>query len=193
MTTFLDRPLGSFLDDLAEHSPAPGGGSAAAVATAMAAGLVAMVARASRRTWPDAGAVAAQAEALRARSAPLAHADARAYGDVLRLLDEPGQDDPARRDFALGQALSQAAELPLKIGETACDVAQLGARGPEGGEPRRRPAAAAAVALAEAAASIAAELVHVNLATLEGDERIDLADALAAAAQGARRAVASRG
>jgi formiminotetrahydrofolate cyclodeaminase len=191
VTTFLDRPLRAFLDELAERSPTPGGGSAAAVTTAMAAGLVAMVARASRRSWPDAAAVAAQAESLRARASPLAHEDARAYDKVLRLLDERAADDPVRRDYALGTALSRAADLPLRIGEAACDVAQLGALVAEHGDPRLRADATAAVLLAEAAAGIAAHLVRVNLSTHAGDERIALAEALADAARSAaRRALA---
>jgi methenyltetrahydrofolate cyclohydrolase len=189
VSTFLDRPLRAFLDEVAARAPSPGGGSVAAVATAMAAGLVAKVARASRESWPEAAGVAAQAESLRAKVSPLAHEDARVFDDVLRLLDQPPEDDPARRDFALGRALVLAAQLPLRIAETACDVAELGAQVAEEGDQKRRPDAAAAVLLAEAATRIAAHLVRVNLATLSGDEELVRAEALAeAAAEAARRA-----
>ena len=46
----LDAPLREFLDTIAGEGPAPGGGSAAAIVVAMAAGLVSMVARASKES-----------------------------------------------------------------------------------------------------------------------------------------------
>jgi methenyltetrahydrofolate cyclohydrolase len=168
----LDRTLAGSLDDLADGSPTPGGGSAAAVVAAMAAGLLAMAARASTETWPEARGVAAQAEALRARVAPLADLDAAAYAEALHLLDERGADESERRDFRLGTALSHAAALPLQIAEAATDVAELGALVAERGNPERRADAVAAVVLADAAARIGAQLVRVNLAAQLDDDRV---------------------
>ena len=74
----LDAPLGEFLDTLSGEGPAPGAGSAAAIVVAMAAGLVTMVARASKEHWPEAGGAIGQAEAFRARVTPLAQEDAEA-------------------------------------------------------------------------------------------------------------------
>ncbi|MBA3717782.1 MAG: cyclodeaminase/cyclohydrolase family protein, partial [Actinobacteria bacterium] len=74
----LDLRVGELLDLLASDSPAPAGGSVAALTVAMSAGLVAMAARVSG----DAGGIA-QAESIRARVAPLAAEDARAYRDAL--------------------------------------------------------------------------------------------------------------
>jgi formiminotetrahydrofolate cyclodeaminase len=176
--TFLDRPLGEFLDELAEGEALPGGGAAAAVATAMAAGLLAMAARASRDSWPEARGVAAQAEALRDRAEPLAEADAAAYAKALRLLSEQGDDDRERRDYRLGAALSRAAALPLQIAEAASDVAELGVLVAERCTPTLRADAAAAVLLADSATRIGAHLVRVNLATQAGDERLARADSL---------------
>ncbi len=72
-----------FLDLLAARVPAPGGGGAAAVTGALAAGLVAMAARFSEAQLPAAADVAQQADRLRARAAGLADQDAAAYGAVL--------------------------------------------------------------------------------------------------------------
>jgi methenyltetrahydrofolate cyclohydrolase len=189
VTAFLDRPLGEFLNELADRSPVPGGGSAAAVATAMAAGLLAMAARASRDSWRDAAGVAAQAESLRSRVAPLAQADAKAYLEVLTLLEQPDGDDPERRDLQLGAAYSRAAELPLRIAEAACDVAELGVLVAERGDPKLHPDAAAAVLLADAAVRIGAQLVRANLATQASDERLARARALVDASERAARSV----
>ena len=175
----LDRPLARFLEDLADRSPTPGGGSAAAVVTAMAAGLLAMAARASTDSWPEARGVAAQAEALRERVAVLAELDATAYAEALELLETGrGPVERDRRDFRLGTALTRAAALPLDIAQAAADVAELGVLVVERAEESRRPDAVAAVLLADAAAKVGAQLVRVNLATQPQDERVARAASL---------------
>ena len=92
--SFLDLPVRGFLDQLAARTPTPGGGGAAAVTGAMAAGLVAMAARFSAKRLPEAGDLADQADKLRLMVAQLADMDARAYAAVLeafRLPPEAGQ------------------------------------------------------------------------------------------------------
>jgi methenyltetrahydrofolate cyclohydrolase len=169
----LERPLAAFLDDVADAAPIPGGGSVAAVAAAMAAGLLAMVARASIASWPEAAGVAAQAEALRDRIAPLADLTAAAYTEALEVLDgDNGAAERELRDVRLGAALSRAAAAPLSIAEAAADVAELGVLVAERGDPSRRADAVAAVVLADAAARIGAELVRVNLAAPSEDDRV---------------------
>ena len=175
----LDRPLARFLADVADDRPTPGGGSAAAVAAAMAAGLLAMAARASTGSWGEAPGVAAQAEALRDRVAPLAELAANAYAEALELLHEDrGPEAQERRDFRLGTVLARAAALPLAVAEAAADIAELGVLVVERAEASRRPDAVAAVLLADAAAKVGAHLVRVNLATHPGDERLTRAAAL---------------
>jgi formiminotetrahydrofolate cyclodeaminase len=188
---YLEIPLGELLDLVAAKSAAPGGGSAAAVAAALAAGLSAMAARFSVE-WPEASGAAAQAEALRSRAGPLAQSDADAYARALAVLREPGEGDPEARDARIGEALSQAAEVPLEIAEVAADVAALAAEVAERCNPNLRGDAAAAAVLAEAAARISANLVTINLTMQEEDERVARALAFAdAAARSAKRAVAA--
>jgi formiminotetrahydrofolate cyclodeaminase len=188
----LDRTVARFLDALAEAEPVPGAGSAAAVAAGMAAGLLAMTARASRDSWPDAAGVAAQAESLRERVAPLADLTSAAYAEVLALLADPKPENRERRDFRLGAALARAAALPFRIADAASDVAELGVLVVERGDPARRADAAAAVVLADAAARIGAHLVAVNLSAQPQDERVAQAKRLAeTTADAARRALAA--
>jgi len=52
---YLDLSLRTFLGRLADASPAPAGGAAAALGVALAASLCAMTARVSRRQLPGAG------------------------------------------------------------------------------------------------------------------------------------------
>ena len=79
----MEQPLNGFLEMVASHEPAPGGGASAAVAVALAAGLSGMAARLSADHLADAPGPAERADRLRRRVAPLAQEDATAYGHVL--------------------------------------------------------------------------------------------------------------
>jgi formiminotetrahydrofolate cyclodeaminase len=157
LDSFLDQPVRGFLDQLAARTPTPGGGGAAAVTGAMAAGLVAMAARFSASRLPGAGDLADQADELRRRAAGLAGLDAQAYAavlDALRLPTEAGQ----RREALLG-----AAVVPLEIAEIGAEVAQLAVRVAEAGNPNLRGDAVTGALLAAASARSAACLVNINV------------------------------
>jgi methenyltetrahydrofolate cyclohydrolase len=188
----LDAPLGELLEALAGESPSPGGGSAAAIVVAMAAGLVAKVARASVGYWDEAGGVIGQAESFRARVAPLAQADAEAYEEALSALR--GREELAERyrDQQLRAALERAAEIPLRIAEAGCDLASLAALLVENGNPEVRADAAAAAILAESGARVAAQLVGTNLGANADDPRVRHVESLVESAAGAsERALAA--
>jgi len=177
---------------VAAETPAPGGGSVAAVVVEMAAALAAMAARFSRGHWDGGAGAVAQAEALRARAAPLAQEDADAYEAVLTAMRMPEGLEPEIRNTLIGDTLSRAADVPLRIAQAAADVAELGATLAENGNPNLRGDASAAALLSEAAARAAANLVEINLATTEEDERIGLARELAHVAHtAAQRALAA--
>lgn len=177
-------PVSQLQDVLAESGPGPAGGSAAALAATMAAGLVRLVARVSD-DWADAPGVAAQASALGDRALALADDDHRVYARAMAELASP------ERDTALGAALRRAAEVPLQIAETAADVAILASLAAEEGSETVRADAWAAAALAEAATVSAAKLVHVNLATRREDPLRARADDASRAAASAREVALS--
>jgi formiminotetrahydrofolate cyclodeaminase len=172
---FSSQTVADFCDTVAAQTSAPGGGSVAAIVTAFAASLTAMAARFATEEWEDAPGAAAQAEALRARVLPLADEDARAYENFLLARRMSDEVDAEIRDAAVGDALSRAADVPLAIAEAALDVASLAAELAEHGNPSLRGDAATAALLSEAAVRATANLVEINLATREGDERIERA------------------
>jgi formiminotetrahydrofolate cyclodeaminase len=186
----LDLRLREFLDALAGEGRTPGGGSVAALVTAMAAGLLAKVARGSVDTWPEAAGIAAQAESLRARAAPLAQADAEQYEAALLARGQSGEGQGARQDFALGQAYAKAAEPPLQIAQAASDVAQLALTVAQNCDAALWADAVTAALLAAAAAKAAAELVAVNLTASADDRRV--LEAAKVAEEAARAAEAAR-
>jgi formiminotetrahydrofolate cyclodeaminase len=175
----LQEPLERFLDRIASAEPAPAGGSVAAVAVAMAAGLVAMAARLAHE-WPKADEVVDRAEALRSKMTTLALADEDAYAKVIEALRLP-PDSPSR-DAEVAAALSGAADVPLAVAEAAAEVAVLAALVEREGNDRLRGDALVAAELAEAGARGAAELVAINLAGRD-DPRVGRAKDLAAATQ----------
>jgi glutamate formiminotransferase/formiminotetrahydrofolate cyclodeaminase len=162
----------TLLEQLARGTPTPGAGSAAALVTAAAAALTAMAARSSRGSWSEAAAAVAQAESLRARATALAQENA----DALEAFLAERAPNPAQptetRDFRLGRALLRAADVPLLIAETACDVTLLAAHVASRCNGDVRPDAASAALLAQGAAAAAAHLVEVNLATAPDDARV---------------------
>jgi formiminotetrahydrofolate cyclodeaminase len=191
--SYTDLPFEELLDTIAAETPAPGGGSVAAFVTEMAASLAAMAARFAH-DWEGAAGAVAQAETLRHRAAPLAIEDAVAYENVLTAMRMPKELEPEVRNTLIGETLSRAADAPLQIAETAADVADLAAEIAVCGNPNLRGDAAAASILATAAARVAANLVEINLATVEGDERVELARALVRSSEKAtRRAIGDEG
>ena len=171
---YADMPLEELLDTIAAETPAPGGGSVAAFVAEMAASLAAMAARFAH-DWDGAAGAVAQAETLRHRAAPLAGEDAVAYENVLTAMRMPQELEPEVRNTLIGETLSRAADVPLAIAECAASVAELAAEIAVCGNPNLRGDAAAAAILAASAARVAANLVEINLSTVEGDDRVERA------------------
>ncbi len=174
---YLDLPLGEFLDRVASDTPAPGGGSAAAIAVALAAGLAGMAARLSTGQLSDAPELADQADASRHGVAPLARADAESYG---RVLDAYRESDPETRMARVRDALSGAADVPLAVAEAGSEVVAIASRLAEEGNPNLEGDALAAVLLAGAGVRAAVALVRINLSTANvDDDRLKRAKGLA--------------
>ena len=170
-----------FVERIAEPTPAPGGGSTAAIVVAMAAALVEMAARISQ-AWEGAEDAAARARQLRDQALPLAQRDAEGYEAVLRAAPA---DRPA--------ALTGASAVPLELAELSAEVAKLAAAVAESGKTSVRGDAAAGAMLAAAAARVAANLVAINLAS-HPDERVQRgADLAAAASASAEQAMEATG
>jgi methenyltetrahydrofolate cyclohydrolase len=164
---FLHMTVAEWLDELAQSRSAPGGGSALAFALASAAAVLAMAARVS-----DARGLVAQAETLRARTAPLAEVDADWYEAALAVRDALEAMNVEQRDWEIGRAFARAAEPPLEIARAAADIAELAAQLAASGDPRVHADAVAAAALAAGAARGAVELVAANLTAVGDDPRV---------------------
>jgi glutamate formiminotransferase/formiminotetrahydrofolate cyclodeaminase len=122
-----------FLDNLAAGSAAPGGGSASAYAGAMAAALVAMVARLTigKKKYAEVEAemevILEQAERLRSELAAAVVRDATAFERVMAAYKLPKEtpDEEAVRAKAVEDALLEAALVPLEVVEKCVKVLEL--------------------------------------------------------------------
>jgi len=174
--SLLDLTVRELLDAAAARTPAPGGGGAAALTTALAAALAGMAAR-----FGDDGSAAERADALRAAVAPLADADAAAYGGYLAAT-RLRRDDPDRAG-AISAARRETIEVPARITELAGQVADLAADLARSGNRNLHGDAAAAVHLAAAAATTAAELIAANVTDDAGVAERDRAREIGATAR----------
>lgn len=177
-TELTDLPVHTFLERLASSDPVPGGGSAAALAAAMGAALVAMVAELTigRPAYAEHEDVVRKLrfDALdrRVELLALAQQDADAYNVVVRARRMPKdtEADAAARGSALAVAMVEAARIPLRAAVVASEVLDLAERiAPIG---NRNAASDAGVAAQLAAAGLRGALlnVRINLPYLAEDE-----------------------
>jgi formiminotetrahydrofolate cyclodeaminase len=188
-----DLPLAELLERVAGRTPAPGGGSACAVACALSAALIQMAAAfapaaAGEGAGIGAGAeIGARAAELRAQALELAESERSSYLPVLEALRTP-RDEPGREE-RLAAARSRASEAPLRIAEIGAALGELAAHVGAAGSPHLAGDATAAALLAEAACRAASSLVAINLAGDPGDPRLERAREFSERADQARNRV----
>jgi formiminotetrahydrofolate cyclodeaminase len=176
-TRFGDLTIAAFVDRLASAEPVPGGGSAAAIAASLAAGLVAMVASLSqdRPKYAQHGVLHAEAivaaRRLADRFLELADDDARAYSGYVAAMKLPRDTEHERdvRAAAIAQAARGASEAPYRTVEACAEVVQY-AEALAGRSNRNASSDLEVAALLSVAASRAAAAnVYINLPSI-GDE-----------------------
>ncbi|NWF71313.1 MAG: glutamate formimidoyltransferase [Chloroflexi bacterium] len=167
----------AFLEQLAAGTATPGGGSAAAYAGAMGAGLVGMVARLSigKKKYAEVEArmreIAAEADALRAALQKAVTQDAQAFDAVMEAMRLPKDTETEQkaRAEALERATHGAAAVPLHVAKSAAKVLELAAEAAETGNTNAITDAASAGAMARAALQAATLNVKTNaLSVKEG-------------------------
>ncbi|HKW40917.1 MAG TPA: glutamate formimidoyltransferase [Gemmatimonadales bacterium] len=162
--------LDGWLDELAGGTPAPGGGSAAALAGAMAAALVAMVCtltlgrKAYASVTERVEKILREAEEARRALQALVELDAAAYGVVMAAYALT--KDLPERAATIDEALLEAAKTPLTTARSAARVRLLAHDMAQMGNKNARSDARVAEALAGAAVAGAIENVRVNVACL---------------------------
>jgi methenyltetrahydrofolate cyclohydrolase len=177
-TQLADLSMNAFLERLGSSDPAPGGGSASALAAAMGAALVAMVAELTlgRPGYAEHEATIRKLrfDALdrRAELLSLAQQDADAYDAVVRARRMPKESETERkaRSDAMGKAMINAARAPLRAAVVASEVLDLAERIAPIGNRNAVSDAGVAALLAAAGVRGAVLNVRINLPYLPADE-----------------------
>jgi glutamate formiminotransferase/formiminotetrahydrofolate cyclodeaminase len=170
--------LAAFTSELASDSPAPGGGSVAALCGSLAASLASMVAHLtySKRGFedrrPEMNGVAEEAHRLRAFFLDAIDRDTQAFEAVMAARRLPKGTDPevAAREAAIRQANDEAIRVPLEVLLAAQRCLELARAVAERGNPTSLSDAGVAALAALACAEGANYNVLINLADRDGSE-----------------------
>ncbi len=170
----VDLSLEEFARELGGDSPAPGGGSVAALAGALGAALCAMVASLTvgrkkyQDAWEDMENVRTRADDLSARLLSLVDKDTAAYSRVTAAFKLPKDDESQKeaRKQALQAAFTEAASVPLETLRAVSQLAALAKTALDKGNTNCITDAGVAVQLMRAAANGAAYNVRINLGSL---------------------------
>lgn len=177
----VDLTVTGFVDMLASDAPAPGGGSASALAGALAAGLGAMVANLSgnKRGWdkrtPEFSRWGRKGQELKARLLHLIDADTEAFNQVLAAFRLPKGTpvEKTARVEAIEKANQGATQTPFDILETSLEIYDLLDAMAADGLKASITDVAVGAHLAHAAAEGSALNVRINLGGIKDAHFVD--------------------
>jgi glutamate formiminotransferase/formiminotetrahydrofolate cyclodeaminase len=170
--------LREFCNETLSDSPAPGGGSVAALMGALGASLGGMVANlsAGKRGWDDKleyfSNWAVKAQQLKDELLSLVDEDTAAFNKVMDAfaLSKESTEEKAARVAAIEQATKSAAEVPLKVMETASKSYELLAEMADKGNPASVSDVGVGAIATRACIAGAALNVRINLAQLKDEK-----------------------
>jgi formiminotetrahydrofolate cyclodeaminase len=175
MTKLVKQNIKMFLDEVASSSPAPGGGSVAALSGALGAALTSMVCNLTKAkqgyesVQDEIAEVLEKSEGLRKDLIDLIDKDTDAFNEVMKALKMPKEteDQKEERRNAMQTAFKQAAEVPLETARKCVqilDVAQIVA---EKGNKNSISDAAVSALMAQTGVQAAMLNVRINLTSIK--------------------------
>jgi glutamate formiminotransferase/formiminotetrahydrofolate cyclodeaminase len=169
-----DLNVAAFVDELSRESPAPGGGSVAALCAALSAALTSMVANLTfgkkgfEASWPLMNDLAVDAQKLKAEFIAAIDDDTKAFNRIgeARKLPKDTDDNKRLRDQAIEQANKDATMVPLLVLEKTVKAIEIAEIVAAKGNPNTLSDAGVAGLTARAAADGALYNVLINLQSL---------------------------
>jgi len=167
-----------FLDDLASSSPAPGGGSVAALSGALGAALTSMVCNLTvgKKKYadvePDMKKILVQSEELRTTFTALVEKDTVAFGKVMEAYGLPRETEPqkALRGAAIREATKEATLVPLEVMKHCIDALALAQEAASRGNANSISDAGVSALMLHAACESAALNVRINLNSIDDSD-----------------------
>ena len=190
--------LRGFIDELSMDSPAPGGGSVAALCGALAAALAAMVANLTvgkkgyEAVCADMIATAVRAQALKDALLEAVDADTQAFNKVMEAfrLPKTTPEQSEEKDRAVEEANKEATLVPLQVLEKAVEAVGLARAAAAKGNKNSISDAGVAGLAGQAAGEGAYYNVLINLA---GIKDADFSDRVRRQAAGFKKALDKEG
>lgn len=183
-----------FLDELASSSPAPGGGSVAALSGSLGAALASMVCNLTvgKEKYKDVEDeikdVLKKSELVRNQLITLIDEDTTAFNDVMKAFKMPKETDEQKkkRSEAIQKGYKTAAQVPLKTAYTCMSVLDVSYVVAEKGNTNSITDAGVAALMAKAGVESAIFNVQINLGSIKDEEFVketskDIDDMLSAA------------
>lgn len=169
------KTVNEFIDEVASNSPAPGGGSVAALAGALGAALTAMVSNLTIGKKKYLGvqqemeSVLKQSETLRVLFAQLIDDDAEAFNTVMSAINLPKEteEEKIQRTGAIQLATKHATEIPLRVMQLCEQALVLTQAAAEKGNVNSISDAGVAALMLHAACLGARLNVQINLGSLK--------------------------
>ena len=166
-----------FVEEVGSDSPAPGGGSVAALCGALGGALAAMVANLTigKKGYEDAaqemGAIKAKGSQLQASLLEMVDSDTEAFNQVMAAFKLPKDTDEqkAARREAIQAAMKGAARSPFEIMKASREALDLAMAVAERGNQNSITDAGVAALLAGAAVKGAALNVKINLSSIKDE------------------------
>ncbi len=163
-----------FADELSSESPAPGGGSVAALCGALGGALAAMVANLTigkkglEASWEPMRELAPKGQELKDWFLAAVDEDTAAFNRVMDAFRLPGKtpEETALKERAVQEATKGAAEVPLSVLERSLEVLALAAATVRQGNPNSVTDAGVAALCARTCAEGAALNVQINVKSL---------------------------
>ena len=176
--SLLKMNLREFCNETLSDSPAPGGGSVAALMGALGASLGGMVANlsAGKRGWDDKleyfSDWAVKAQQLKDELLALVDEDTAAFNKVMDAfaLPKDSADEKVARSAAVEKATKYAAEIPLRVMETASKSYELLSEMAESGNPASISDVGVGALATYACVEGAALNVRINLGQLKDEK-----------------------
>jgi formiminotetrahydrofolate cyclodeaminase len=185
MTKLVKLNIRMFLDELASSSPAPGGGSVAALSGALGAALSSMVCNLTRgkqgyeAVQEEMKYILEKSESLRKDLTELIDKDTEAFNEVIKALQMPKETDSQKeqRRQILQTAFKYAAEVPLETARKCTQILDVARVIAEKGNKNSVSDAAVSALMAQTGLQAAMLNVRINLTSIKDPEYVHTVNA----------------